>query len=307
MSPEAALVSATRISKGFGRRRVLEGAALEARPTRRSPLLERTAPARPRSFGCAGLIPADSGEVRVSGPIGYCPQDPGIFELLTAEEHLVLFGRAMGLPRRQALAKGRSLLDGFGFPQGERGGGQGPVRHRHGILHGLRGHLLSPGGSTRGPAPGPGRLSPERASRRTAAVLEALSLPIVAGSSALMVVGSSPPRPWILVLAVAMVALVAIPFGLAVAALRPRELEATLVLIGVAGIQLSLDASAALSKVLPFYGPQQLLEYPKSPEATALRNHASSRRRLRYRRVHLPAGDQKARAKWRSRCRVIQA
>lgn len=53
--------------------------------------------------------------------------------------------------------------------------------------------------------------------------------------------------------------MVAIPFGLAVAALLPRELEATLVLIGVVGIQLSLDASAGLSKVLPFYGPRQLL------------------------------------------------
>src|SRR6266508_4473837 len=41
--------------------------------------------------------------------------------------------------------------------------------------------------------------------------LEGLSVPIVAGSSALMVVGSNPPRPWILVLAVAMVALVAGP------------------------------------------------------------------------------------------------
>ena len=89
--------------------------------------------------------------------------------------------------------------------------------------------------------------------------LEGLSVPIVAGSSALMVVGSNPPRPWILVLAVAMVALVAVPFGLAVAALLPRELEATLVLIGVVGIQLSLDASAGLSKALPFYGPRQLL------------------------------------------------
>src|SRR6266508_472677 len=85
--------------------------------------------------------------------------------------------------------------------------------------------------------------------------LEALSLPTVAGSSALMALGSSPPRPWILVLAVAMVALVAVPFGLAVAALLPRELEATLVLIGAVGIQLSLDASAGLSKALPFSGP----------------------------------------------------
>jgi len=90
--------------------------------------------------------------------------------------------------------------------------------------------------------------------------LEALSLPIVAGSSVLMALVSHPSRPWTMGLAVEMVALVAVPFGLAVGALLPRELEATLVLIGVVGIQLSLDVTQGLSKVLPFYGPMRLLD-----------------------------------------------
>jgi hypothetical protein len=90
--------------------------------------------------------------------------------------------------------------------------------------------------------------------------LEALSVPVVAGSAALMATVSDPPRPWILGLAVAMVALVAVPFGLAVGSLVPRDLEATLILIGVVGIQLSLDPSAVLSKMLPFYGPRRLID-----------------------------------------------
>ena len=90
--------------------------------------------------------------------------------------------------------------------------------------------------------------------------LEVLSLPLVAGSSVLMALVSHPSRPWTMGLAVEMVALVAVPFGLAVGALLPRELEATLVLIGVVGIQLSLDVSQGLSKVLPFYGPMRLLD-----------------------------------------------
>ena len=65
-----------------------------------------------------------------------------------------------------------------------------------------------------------------------------------------MAIVSNPPRPWILGLAVAMVALVAVPFGLAIGALVPRELEATLILIGVVGIQLSSNASDALSTSL---------------------------------------------------------
>ena len=85
-------------------------------------------------------------------------------------------------------------------------------------------------------------------------------VPIVAGSSALMAWVSHPPRPWTMGLAVELVAVVAVPFGLAVGALLPRELEATLVLIGVVGIQLSLGVSGGLAKVLPFYGPMRLLD-----------------------------------------------
>jgi len=88
----------------------------------------------------------------------------------------------------------------------------------------------------------------------------AMSVPIVGGSAALMAAVSNPPRPWALGGGVALVALVAVPFGLAVGALVPRELEATLILIGVVGIQLSLDPSVGLAKVLPFYGPEQLID-----------------------------------------------
>jgi hypothetical protein len=90
--------------------------------------------------------------------------------------------------------------------------------------------------------------------------LVALSVPMVGGSAALMAVVSNPSRPWLLGGGVAMVALVAVPFGLAVGALVPRELEATLVLIGVVGVQLSLEPSASLAKVLPFYGPERLID-----------------------------------------------
>ncbi|HWC34869.1 MAG TPA: ABC transporter ATP-binding protein [Mycobacteriales bacterium] len=69
---------------------------------------------------CAGLLPADAGEVRVAGAVGYCPQTPGLFELLTADEHLVMFGRGLGLGRATALRRGHDLLDEFGFPVGAR-------------------------------------------------------------------------------------------------------------------------------------------------------------------------------------------
>jgi hypothetical protein len=101
--------------------------------------------------------------------------------------------------------------------------------------------------------------------------LDVLSLPVVAGTAALMALVSQPGRPWILGLAVAMVALIAVPFGLAIGALVPNELEATLVLIGVVGIQLSLDANAPLGRFLPFWGPRRLLDVALGEPASVLR------------------------------------
>ncbi len=69
---------------------------------------------------CAGLIRADAGSVRVGGRIGYCPQVPGLFELLTANDHLVMFGRGAGIDRAESLRRGHAILEEFGYPLRER-------------------------------------------------------------------------------------------------------------------------------------------------------------------------------------------
>jgi ABC-2 type transport system ATP-binding protein len=69
---------------------------------------------------CAGLIRADEGTIEVGGPIGYCPQAPGLFDLLTAEDHLVMFGRGSGLGRAESLRRGFAALEEFGYPRHER-------------------------------------------------------------------------------------------------------------------------------------------------------------------------------------------
>jgi ABC-2 type transport system ATP-binding protein len=56
---------------------------------------------------CAGLLTPDGGTVRRSGRLGYCPQEPGVFDHLTVAEHLELFGGAR---------EGSRLLAELGLP-----------------------------------------------------------------------------------------------------------------------------------------------------------------------------------------------
>jgi ABC-2 type transport system ATP-binding protein len=69
---------------------------------------------------CAGVLAADSGVVLADAPIGYCPQEAGLFELLTADEHLIMFGRGTGLRRDDALRRGHQILAEFDYPTHER-------------------------------------------------------------------------------------------------------------------------------------------------------------------------------------------
>jgi hypothetical protein len=77
--------------------------------------------------------------------------------------------------------------------------------------------------------------------------------------SVVMVLGTNPVHPVQLGVGVELVALTSVPFGLAVGALVPHELEGVLILIGVVGVQLTLDSTQTLAEFLPFWGPQRLI------------------------------------------------
>ena len=62
-----------------------------------------------------GALNADAGALAVSGRMGYCPQEPLLYERLTCDEHLGLFGVAYGLELRTAAAAGDALYDRLGF------------------------------------------------------------------------------------------------------------------------------------------------------------------------------------------------
>jgi hypothetical protein len=91
-------------------------------------------------------------------------------------------------------------------------------------------------------------------------VLEGYGAVVALFFAAVMVAHSDPTRSALLVAGVVMVGLVAVPFGLVLGGVLPSELEAVLVMIGTVGIQLTLDQTARVGKLLPFWGPRQLLE-----------------------------------------------
>jgi ABC-2 type transport system ATP-binding protein len=112
---------ATGVSKRFGRRAVLEGACLQAGAGQAVAIVGENGAGKTTLLRiCAGLLVPDAGAVEVRGRVGYCPQDPGVLDLLTVDEHLELFGRAMDLSPGAALQAGHQILAGLRFPVGDK-------------------------------------------------------------------------------------------------------------------------------------------------------------------------------------------
>lgn len=62
-----------------------------------------------------GALDADAGRVQVGGRVGYCPQEPVLYERLTCDEHLELFGVAYGMDPTSVAAAADALYDTLGF------------------------------------------------------------------------------------------------------------------------------------------------------------------------------------------------
>lgn len=88
-------------------------------------------------------------------------------------------------------------------------------------------------------------------------LLDAVALALAAVFTAVMLVLSSPPKPLALVAALASTVVVAVPLGLLIAGILPKELEATMVLIGVVGIQMAIQPPSVF---LPLYGALELMQ-----------------------------------------------
>jgi len=62
-----------------------------------------------------GSLAADAGTVERQGRLGYCPQEPVIYERLTCDEHFELFGHAYRMQPAEERAARRRLYETLGF------------------------------------------------------------------------------------------------------------------------------------------------------------------------------------------------
>jgi ABC-2 type transport system ATP-binding protein len=64
-----------------------------------------------------GALAADGGTVRTSGQVGYCPQEPILYQRLTCDEHFELFGRGYGMALERIKRSSTAIYDVLGFEQ----------------------------------------------------------------------------------------------------------------------------------------------------------------------------------------------
>ena len=108
LATEAAVVAVRRLSKSYGRVEAVKDVSFTLEPGEIVALLGPNGAGKSTTIKCiAGLLRPTRGEVRIAGfparseaanqRLGYIPEHPAVYELLTVWEHLELIARAYRL------------------------------------------------------------------------------------------------------------------------------------------------------------------------------------------------------------------
>jgi ABC-type multidrug transport system ATPase subunit len=118
-----ALLTVTGLRKSYRHRSVLHDVSLTAWPGQVVAITGENGSGKTTLMRiCAGFESPGGGTVHRAAAIGYCPQEPALFDLLTPAEHITLFaaGRKGAAGRNGTAAEGRELLASLGIPPGTR-------------------------------------------------------------------------------------------------------------------------------------------------------------------------------------------
>jgi ABC-2 type transport system ATP-binding protein len=123
-SPDAPLLTAAGIEKSYRRgiwparreHQVLRGVDLELYPGEVAGLVGENGAGKSTLMKIlVGALAPDAGSVTRTRPLGYCPQEPVVYERLTCDEHFELFGHAYGMTPAQERRSRRNLYAALGF------------------------------------------------------------------------------------------------------------------------------------------------------------------------------------------------
>ena len=103
------------VTKAYRRHQVLRGVSLAVAPGQLMAVVGENGAGKSTLLKIlAGTVAADTGQVRLAGTLGYCPQDPVLNDNLTVGQHLRYFAAAR---RLRSLARADELVNRLGYNQ----------------------------------------------------------------------------------------------------------------------------------------------------------------------------------------------
>ena len=109
------MLEARGVRKAYRRHQVLRGVNLAVRPGQLVAVVGENGAGKSTLLKIlAGTLSADAGQVRLTGTLGYCPQDPVLNDNLTVAQHLRYFAAARRLP---SLHRADELVCRLGYEQ----------------------------------------------------------------------------------------------------------------------------------------------------------------------------------------------